>query len=115
MAKGVLWTDAELEIVRLHQHLPFAELHAMLPGRSDKSVYQARVRARQDAGELERAEQPEVKEPGEYLETLNAYFAGHAECLEIWMRWNGYITYRELCRDMAASPLGTVTFLCEAK
>jgi len=112
MAKGILWTDAELEIVRVHHRLPFPELHAMLPGRSDKAVYQARVRAREEETGKEK---PPVKEPGEYLETLNAYFVQHGECLEIWLRWNGYVTCRELCRDMTASPLGTVTLLCLAK
>jgi hypothetical protein len=58
---------------------------------------------------------PAVKEPGEYLETLSAYFMAYPECVEIWLRWNGYVTYRELCRDMKTSPLGVVTLLCEAK
>jgi hypothetical protein len=113
------WTEEELEVLRAApQSVTSRELATQLPGRSLSSIANLRIRLRESGGHATyggTAETPEAKEPGEYVETLNAYFYQHTECVEIWMKWHGYVTYRELCRDMKASPLGIVTLLCEAK
>lgn len=111
------WTDKELAILAAHPELSTRDLAARLPGRSPQAIGNKRKWHSEDPVKtyVTPPEVPPVKPPGEYLETLNAYFTDHAECLEIWLRWNGYITCRELCRDMRGSPLGVVTLLCEAK
>ncbi len=111
------WTEAELAILEANPHLTTRDLAARLPGRSPQAIGNKRKWFSDDPVKCQEPvdEKPAVKEPGEYLETLNAYFMKHPECVAIWMKWNGYITYRELCRDMKASPLGVVTLLCQAK
>ncbi len=113
------WSEEELEVLRAApRSVTSRELASQLPGRTLSSVANVRIRLREAGGEPVydgRAEEPPVKDAGEYLETLSAYFYQHTECVEVWMRWNGYVTYRELCRDMGASPLGVVTLLCQAK
>ncbi len=113
------WSEEELEVLRAApRSVTSRELASQLPGRTLSSVANVRIRLREAGGEPVydgRSEEPPVKKPGEYLETLSAYFMEYPEYVEIWMRWNGYVTYRELCRDMGASPLGVVTLLCQAK
>ena len=109
--RGPDWSQAEQEIIEAHKGEPLEDLMRMLPGRSESAVRNAQYRR----PGVKRTEKYEVKAPGEYLETLSAYFVDEPGCLEIWLRWNGYITGRELNRDMKVSALGIVTLLCEAK
>jgi hypothetical protein len=113
MARGENWTPGELEVIAANPGLTSPQLAELLPGRTVSAIgkrrcYNGNYRSKPE-------DHPAVKEPGEYLETLTAYFADHFDCLEIWLRWNGYATCRELSRDMKASPLGVVTLLCTAK
>lgn len=106
------WTEAEDEILKANLETPLSRLAPLIPGRTPNAIQQRQHRFRHaDA----REEKPPVKEAGEYIETLSAYFIDQPGCLDIWLKWNGYFTCRELCRDMKATPLGIVTLLCEAK
>lgn len=84
-------------------------LAALLPGRSGRGVGNIRRTLGQHA--VKQVDEPAVKEPGDYVETLACYLVDEFDCLEIWMRWNGYSSYRELSRTHA----GWVTLLCTAK
>jgi hypothetical protein len=111
------WTDAELAIIRDNPHLSTRDLMARLPGRTPQAVGNKRKHFSTDPQKCQEElhHEPMVREPGEYIETLSVYFMQHAEYMEIWLRWNGYITYRELCRDMGVGVFGIATILCEAK
>lgn len=77
----------------------------LLPGRSLQAIRDALSKAAVKA-----REKPAVKQPGRYIETLAGYLTDEADALEIWLRWNGYVTCRVLSRD----PAGWVTLLCTA-
>ena len=111
------WEDAELAILHAHPEMSTRELTAWLPGRTARAIGNKRKWCSEDPvkPEVTPLEVPPVKPPGEYVETLSAYFAQDCECLDIWLKWNGYVTCRELCRDMRGAPLGIVTLLCTAK
>lgn len=113
------WSDAELAILRDNPHVPTSSLKALLPNRSSTAIGNKRKWFSDNPVKCEgtpvNPEEPVRRDAGEYIETLSAYFVDHGECLEIWLRWNGYFTCREICRDYKASPLGIVTLLCQAK
>ena len=110
MVRAPAWTDAEMEIVRSNPGLAPAALAALLPGRTRDAAIQARFRA--GGGSTgPKAQAPAVKPPGEYLAVLADLLVDDFECLEIWLRWNGYSGARELGRDR----LGWVILACTAK
>jgi hypothetical protein len=109
---GKRWSGDELDFIRDTMDRPVSEVASAL-GRSEASVEQARTRSRHGREEAVAAV-PLVKSPGEYIETLSAYLVDDWECMEIWMRWNGYAAYRELSRD-PGGVFGHVTVLCTAK
>lgn len=113
MAKGVLWEPWELELLRASRYARTRDLMERLPGRTMPAIREARRRIWEVAGE-HRGDEPLVRAPGDYLETLSAYLLDDWECTRIWMKWNGYAGYRELTRDMS-SVFGWVTVLCTAK
>lgn len=86
------------------------KLTELLPGRTPQAIGNMRLRHCPQPLASVRA-QPAVREPGDYVETLSAYLVDEWECLEIWLRWNGYSHHKELGRDR----LGWVTLLCTAK
>lgn len=55
--------------------------------------------------------EPAVKPPGDYAEVLSDYLVDEFECMAIWLRWNGYASYKEVSRDTR----GWVTVTCTAK
>lgn len=113
-SRGALWTEEELAVIDAHPELTSPELQSLLPNRTAQAI--GNVRARRSpctkAGSPE--ELPPVKEPGEYVETLSSYFVAQFDLMEIWLKWNGYSSYRVLCeiRDKA---FGHTTILCTAK
>ena len=113
------WSEAELAILEANPHLTTQALMTMLPGRTATAVGNKRkwfsVAPVKCDGTPVNAEPPPLKAEGEYVETLSAYFVDYEDCLDIWLKWNGYITCRELCRDMKVGAFGIVTLLCQAK
>jgi hypothetical protein len=105
MAKGARWTAEEFRIVRENAGLSAREVATLLPGRTTAAVAQVRARMRA------RDELPAVKPPGDYIEMLSEYFAGHFEEMAIWLKWNGYASYKVLSRDR----MGYLTLLCVSK
>lgn len=104
--QGESWTQDEIAIVRGHlDELP-GEIHERhLPCRSVSAI-------RNKWYALKRTEvRPAVKAPGDYTEVLAAFFTYEFDCMEIWLRWNGYSAYRVLSTDA----LGWSTLLCTAK
>lgn len=85
------------------------QLTELLPGRTAQAI--GNVRARQSHYQDSGLPDFPVKDPGDYVETLSSYLVDEFECLEIWLKWNGYATCRELTRDER----GWVTLLCTAK
>ena len=103
------WTEEELQLIRENPGMSSANLAALMPNRSGRGVGNIRRTLGQSAPKQE--DKPAVKAPGDYVETLSAYLVDEFDCMEIWLRWNGYSSYRELSRDHA----GWVTILCTAK
>lgn len=106
MSRGPDWTDAELAIVRCNLHLSAAQIAAKLPGRSRSALSNVRLRL------LKAPETPPVKAPGDYVETLSEFIVDDFDCMQIWMKWNGYACYRELRREQRGF---YVQVLCTAK
>lgn len=112
----VAWTDEELELLRETLNLPSKEVCEVL-GRSEQSVRNARIRVKRAAGiPVHKAvnptvEIPPVKAPGDYIELLDEFIVSDAECMRIWLKWNGYASYRTLDCDK----FGWVSLLCTAK
>lgn len=100
------WTQDELAIVSAHlDEMPGDIQEKYLPGRPASAI-------RNKWYELKRAEvRPAVKAPGDYLEVLAAFFTDEFDCMEIWLRWNGYAS----CRVLSTDALGWSTLLCTAK
>ena len=113
MANGAAWTDAELEILFAHPGLTARELCKFLPGRSPQAVGNMRARRMGHRGGRGAvlAVTPVSKAAGEYRETLSSYLVDDFECMEIWLKWNGYASHKELSRDER----GWVSLLCIAK
>jgi hypothetical protein len=111
MASRMPWTAAELAVVAAHPGMTSGELAALLPGRSSQAVGNLRARHFGRHGNVVPRDEPQVKEPGEYTEHLSAYLVDEFECMEIWLKWNGYASYREAGRDK----YGWVTLVCTAK
>lgn len=86
-----------------------SNLAQLLPARTGQAVGQMRRYLGQTA--VSQAEMPPLKKPGDYVEILADYLVDEFDCMEIWLRWNGYSSYRELHRTRA----GWVTLLCTAK
>jgi hypothetical protein len=103
--RGYLWAQDELDIFHAHPDFTPRELHELLPHRSISAIAQLRQR-----GQFKKAS-PAVKATGEYVETVAGYLVDESACMGIWLRWNGYTSYRELIRDSR----GWVTVLCTAK
>lgn len=110
--KGEFWSDEDKVFVQQTMDLPVAEVAETL-GRSRQSIEQARTRLRHGRAQAGKDEPP-VKSAGDYVETLSACLVDDWECLSIWLRWNGYHTYRELSRD-PKGVFGYVTIICTAK
>jgi|SRR5580693_2073341 hypothetical protein len=112
MSRAVPWSEEELEIVASNPAMTAVALMPQLPGRSAQAIGNMRrslgVRAAPPAVE------PPVKAAGDYLETVSAYLADDFECMQIWLKWNGYASYRELNRDLKGM-FGHVTILATAK
>lgn len=109
MPGGEPWTDDELTILREHPELSASEMTKLLPRRSVPAIGNMRMR-RCPQPKARAGAQPLVREPGDYVEVLAHHLTDDFECMEIWLRWNGYTSYRELGRHM-----GWVTLLCVAK
>lgn len=113
------WSDAELAVLRDNPHLSTSALKARLPNRSAMAIGNKRKWFSDNPVKCEgtpvNPEEPVNKEPGEYIETVSALIADDFELMEIWTRWNGYASWRELSRDMRAQAFGIVTILCTAK
>lgn len=107
--RGVIWSLDETEFVLAHPELSDKELSALMRGRSWQAIHNLRCRQAKSYGP--ESEQPAVKAPGDYVEHLASYLVDDFECMEIWTRWNGYSSFRELSRD----DRGWVTVLCQAK
>jgi len=113
------WSEAELAILAAHPDLSTKDLAARLPGRTPQSIGNKRKWFSEDPTKCEGTptipDVPASKEPGDYLETLSPLLVDDFDCLDIWLRWNGYATCRELCRDLKVGAFGLVTLLCTAK
>lgn len=107
--KGNTWSEAELAVLKANPDLTSRELTKLLPGRTGQAI--GNMRLRHCPNPKTDLDQPVIKPPGDYLELLAAYLVDDFECLEIWARWNGYASYREISRD----ELGWVTLVCQAK
>lgn len=113
------WSDAELAILRDNPHLPTSVLKARLPNRSSMAIGNKRKWFSDNPvkceGTPENPEVPPTKDPGDYIETLSSLLVEDFECMEIWCKWNGYASWRELGRDMGVGAFGVVSVLCTAK
>jgi hypothetical protein len=103
------WTETELSLIRDNPQMTPRELSEHLGNRTLNACAQARFRL--DGRKAALVPEYAVKAPGEYTETLSAYLVDEFDCLEIWMKWNGYAAWRETSRD----ELGWVNFICTAK
>jgi hypothetical protein len=110
MYNGAGWTDAEKEIILANPAMSAPRLMALLPSRSTQAIGNMKRQLLGHKSEVP-VDEPMVRPAGDYVETLSHYLVDEWECLAIWLKWNGYHTYRELCRD----PRGWVTILCTAK
>jgi hypothetical protein len=106
---GAGWTEPELQFVRDHPEMLPRELARHLPNRSLASCAQARFRL--DGRKPPRQDAYAVKVPGNYVECLSSYLVEDLSCMEIWVRWNGYATWKVLGKDER----GWVHLLCTAK
>ena len=109
--RGAPWMDAEIEILRAHSDLSSADLVAYLPQRTAQAIGNLRTRRFGSPLHEEDKPTPAVKAPGEYAEHLADLLVDNWECLEIWLRWNGYASGREVSRSLN----GWVTLICTAK
>lgn len=103
--RGDVWTEAELAVIRAHSRDDFTRLYELLPERSPSSIRNKHYHLHNSKTA------PLVRHPGDYVEILSSYLVDEWECLEIWLRWNGYATCKEMSRDRH----GWVTLLCTAK
>lgn len=103
--RGNIWSEEEKQFIRDHPELSISQLAILLPERTTQAV--GNMRKRLELNE----EGPPVKPAGDYLETLAAYLVDEFDCMEIWAKWNGYASWRELSRTR----FGWVTLLCTAK
>lgn len=112
MPRAVPWSDEELAIVAANPARTAVSLMPELPGRSAQAI--GNMRRSLGVRSAPIAVEPPVKPAGDYVETLSAYLVEDFECMQIWLKWNGYASYRELNRDMKGV-FGYVTVLCTAK
>lgn len=103
------WYGWEIDIVRDHPELMPRELAELLPGRTVDACAQARFRL--DGRKPPKVGEFLVKDPGEYIELLSSFLVEDFECMGIWMKWNGYASFRVLEMDTR----GFVHCLCTAK
>jgi hypothetical protein len=103
------WTEAEMSFIREHPELTPKELSEHLTNRTLNACAQARYRL--DGRKPDVKPEYAVHEPGEYTEHLADLLVDEFDCLEIWMKWNGYAAWREVSRDRC----GWVTLSCTAK
>lgn len=111
------WTADELAILAANPGMTTKALASMLPERSVQAIGNKRKWYSDDPQKCDddvHAQKPPVKPPGEYEEVLGVPLVEDFECMEIWMKWNGYASYREIGRDMEGV-FGQVFLVCEAK
>jgi hypothetical protein len=105
MARGALWTDEEIDILRGHPDITAQAMHsAYLPNRTPAAIGVMRDRLR------EREVRPVVRSPGVYPEVLAGLLVDDDECMKIWAKWNGYASWDVVSRDS----LGWCTLACTA-
>jgi hypothetical protein len=103
------WTEDELSFIRSNPQMTPRELSEVLTNRTLNACAQARFRL--DGRKPAKPDEYLVKEPGEYAEHLADLLVDDFECLEIWLKWNGYVSGREVSRSLN----GWVTLICTAK
>lgn len=113
MANGIPWTDDELRVLEENPEMSSQRLAGLLPNRTPQAIGNKRNQTFGNRGNAFTAEPP-VKPAGDYLETVSAYLVDDFECMQIWLKWNGYASYRELNRDLKGM-FGYATVLCTAK
>jgi hypothetical protein len=106
---GRFWTEEDRTFVSETMELPVAEVAAAL-NRSEHAIEQARTRVRHGR-EKAPVEVPVVRKPGDYIETLAPVFVEDFECMEIWLKWNGYACYTVVGREDRFG----LTLICTAK
>lgn len=109
--RGAPWSEEELVILASHPELSAADMVNYLPHRTPQAI--GNMRGRHCPPDKDTVERPQyaAKPTGHYPEMLADLLVDDFECFEIWLRWNGYTSAREVSRNLH----GWVTLICEVK